>query len=58
MAVPGAVRDHYLREIGSADRAIPGASWAQRHRLRAAQHEANPLELALLAYLSTRSRRY
>src|SRR5205085_4346921 len=54
MAVPGAVRDHYLRQInGLIDR--------YRHELGAAGidyqllNTSEPLELACLAYLSTRS---
>ena len=55
MAVPGAVRDHYLREIGSLIeryRRELGASGIDYVLL----NTKHPLELALLAYLSTRSR--
>ena len=55
MAVPGAVRDHYLREIGAL---------IERYRRDLGAHGIDyqlldtnrPLELALLSYLSTRSR--
>src|SRR5438477_2827461 len=55
MAVPGAVRDHYLREIGAL---------IERYRRDLGGHGIDyqlldtnrPLELALLSYLSTRSR--
>jgi len=55
MAVPAAVRDHYRREIGSLIERY-------RHDLGAAGIDyqllttTHPLELALLSYLSTRSR--
>ena len=55
MAVPGAVRDHYLKEIGGLMehyRRVLGASGIDYVLLSTRQ----PLELALLAYLSTRSR--
>jgi uncharacterized protein (DUF58 family) len=55
LAVPAVVRDHYLKEIGSLidqyKRGL-GASGIDYHLLSTAQ----PLEMALLAYLSTRSR--
>ena len=55
MAVPGAVREHYLREIGAL---------IERYRRELGAHGIDyqlldtnrPLELALLSYLSTRSR--
>jgi len=55
MAVPGVVRDHYLREIGSLieryrrDLGSAGIDY----QLLTTNH---PLELALMAYLSTRAR--
>jgi uncharacterized protein (DUF58 family) len=55
MAVPGAVRDHYLREIGGLIdryRRQLGAAGID-YQLLSTKH---PLELALLSYLSTRSR--
>ena len=55
MAVPGAVRDHYLREIGALIeryRRELGASGIDYQLL----DTNRPLELALLSYLSTRSR--
>jgi len=57
MAVPGAVREHYLREIG-------GLIERYRRELGACGIDYQlldtnrPLELALLSYLSTRSRSY
>jgi hypothetical protein len=55
MAVPGAVRDHYLREMNALidryRRELGGAGID--YVLLNTKH---PLELALLAYLSTRSR--
>jgi uncharacterized protein (DUF58 family) len=54
-AVPGAVRDHYLREIGALiaryKRELGGAGIDYK-----LLSTAEPLEMALLAYLSTRSR--
>ena len=55
MAVPGAVRGHYLREIGALIeryRRELGASGIDYQLL----DTNRPLELALLSYLSTRSR--
>ena len=55
MAVPGAVRDHYLSEIGALMtryRRQLGAAGID-YQLLSTKH---PLELALLSYLSTRSR--
>jgi len=55
MAVPGAVRDHYLKEIGALIeryRRELGAAGID-YQLLSTKH---PLELALLSYLSTRSR--
>jgi uncharacterized protein (DUF58 family) len=55
MAVPGAVRDHYLKEIGALIdryRRQLGAAGID-YQLLSTKH---PLELALLSYLSTRSR--
>ena len=55
MAVPGAVRDHYLREIGNLIeryRRELGACGIDYVLL----NTKHPLELALLSYLSTRSR--
>jgi len=55
MAVPGAVRDHYLKEIGGLIdryRRQLGAAGID-YQLLSTKH---PLELALLSYLSTRSR--
>jgi uncharacterized protein (DUF58 family) len=55
MAVPGAVRDHYLKAIGGlVDRYKRelGAAGIDYHLLQTSE----PLELALLSYLSTRSR--
>ena len=55
MAVPGAVRAHYLTQIG-------GLIERYRRELGAAGidyqllNTKEPLEMALLAYLSTRSR--
>jgi len=55
MAVPGAVRDHYLKEIG-------GLMERYRRELGACGIDyqllstRRPLELALLSYLSTRAR--
>jgi uncharacterized protein (DUF58 family) len=57
MAVPGAVRAHYLQEIGAL---------IERYRRELGAHGIDyqlldtnrPLELALLSYLSTRSRAY
>ncbi len=55
MAVPAVVREHYLKEIGSLigryKREL-GAVGIDYHLLRTSE----PLELALLSYLSTRSR--
>ena len=55
MAVPGAVREHYLREIGALveryRRELGGAGID--YQLLNTTH---PLELALLSYLSTRAR--
>ena len=56
MAVPGLVREHYLREInGLIDRYRRefGAVGIDYQLLQT----TDPLELALLSYLSTRSRR-
>ena len=55
MAVPAVVRDHYIKEIGALiDRYKRelGAAGIDYHLLRTSE----PLELALLSYLSTRSR--
>jgi hypothetical protein len=55
MAVPGAVRAHYLKEIGALIeryRRDLGAAGIDYQLLTTKQ----PLELALLAYLSTRAR--
>ena len=55
MAVPGAVRDHYLREVGrfiDHYRRQLGGSGID-YQLLSTKH---PLELALLSYLSTRAR--
>ena len=55
MAVPAVVRDHYLREIGTLIeryRRELGAAGIDYHLLRTSE----PLELALLSYLSTRAR--
>ena len=55
MAVPGAVRDHYLKAMGALIerfRRELGASGIDYQLLNTNQ----PLELALLSYLSTRSR--
>jgi uncharacterized protein (DUF58 family) len=55
MAVPGAVREHYLREMGSfieRYRRELGAAGID-YQLLSTKH---PLELALLSYLTTRSR--
>src|SRR5256886_4576526 len=55
MAVPGAVRDHYLKEMGALIQRYRRELRASRihYQLLNTQH---PLELALLSYLSTRSR--
>ncbi len=56
-AVPALVRDHYLRAIGGLVeryRRELGASGIDYHLLRTSE----PLELALLAYLSTRARAF
>src|SRR5439155_486828 len=55
MAVPGAVRAHYLKEIGSLiDRYKRelGSAGIDYHLLSTAE----PLEMALLSYLSTRAK--
>src|SRR6266508_2989818 len=55
MAVPGAVRDHYLKEIGALIeryRRELGASGIDYQLL----NTNHPLELALMSYLSTRSK--
>ena len=39
MAVPGAVRAHYLKQIGGAHRTLPARAGRRRHRLPAAEHE-------------------
>jgi uncharacterized protein (DUF58 family) len=55
MAVPSVVRDHYMREIGGLIdryRRELGAVGIDYHLMRTSE----PLELALLAYLSTRAR--
>jgi uncharacterized protein (DUF58 family) len=55
MAVPGAVREHYLQQIGSLIeryRRELGASGIDYQLL----NTKHPLELALLSYLSTRAR--
>ena len=55
MAVPGAVRDHYLGEMGRFIERYKrelGASGID-YQLLSTKH---PLELALLSYLSTRAR--
>jgi uncharacterized protein (DUF58 family) len=55
MAVPGAVRDHYLKQIGDLVeryRRELGASGIDYQLL----NTKHPLELALLSYLSTRAR--
>jgi uncharacterized protein (DUF58 family) len=55
MAVPGAVREHYLREMGALLERYKrdlGSTGIDYHLLTTDQ----PLELALLAYLSTRAR--
>ena len=55
MAVPGLVRDHYLREIGrlvDTYRRELGAAGIDYQLLKT----TDPLELALLSYLSTRAR--
>ena len=55
MAVPGAVRDHYLKELaGLVDRYRRelGASGIDYQLLRT----TDPLEFALMSYLSTRGR--
>jgi hypothetical protein len=55
MAVPGLVRDHYLREIGrliDTYRRELGAAGIDYHLLKT----TDPLELALLSYLATRAR--
>ena len=55
MAVPGAVRDHYLKAIGGLIeryRRELGASGIDYQLL----NTKHPLELALLSYLSTRAR--
>ncbi len=55
MAVPGAVREHYLKAIGGLIeryRRELGAAGID-YQLLSTKH---PLELALLSYLSTRSR--
>ena len=55
MAVPGAVRDHYKKEIESLIdryRRELGASGIDYQLL----NTKHPLELALLSYLSTRSK--
>jgi uncharacterized protein (DUF58 family) len=57
MAVPGAVREHYLEAMGALiDRYKRelGASGIDYHLLSTAE----PLEMALLAYLSTRARAF
>jgi uncharacterized protein (DUF58 family) len=55
MAVPGAVRDHYLKEMGGLidryRRELGGAGIDYQ-----LLNTSEPLELALLAYLSTRAR--
>jgi hypothetical protein len=55
MAIPGAVRDHYLKAIGGLidryRRDLGGAGID--YQLLTTNH---PLELALLSYLSTRAR--
>jgi hypothetical protein len=55
MAVPGLVREHYLREIGrliDTYRRDLGAAGIDYQLLRT----TDPLELALLSYLSARAR--
>ncbi len=55
MAVPGVVREHYLREIGALVdryRRELGGAGIDYHLVSTAQ----PLELALMAYLTARSR--
>ena len=55
VAVPGAVREHYLKRIGALIdryRRELGAAGIDYQLLDTSQ----PLEMALLAYLSTRSR--
>ena len=55
MAVPGAVRDHYLKAMGALIeryRRELGASGIDYQLL----NTNHPLELALMSYLSTRSR--
>ena len=55
MAVPGAVRSHYLKEMGALIeryRRELGASGIDYQLVDTSQ----PLEIALLSYLSTRSR--
>jgi len=55
MAVPGAIRDHYLKQIGALIdryRRELGAAGIDYNLLSTSQ----PLEMALLSYLSTRSR--
>src|SRR6266540_2687412 len=55
MAVPGAVRDHYLKQITALIdryRREPGASGLDYQLL----NTNHPLELALMSYLSTRAR--
>jgi hypothetical protein len=57
MAVPAVVRGHYLQAIGAlVDRYKRelGASGIDYHLLSTAE----PLEMALLAYLSTRARAF
>jgi hypothetical protein len=55
MAVPSVVRDHYLKAVGGLIdryRRELGACGIDYHLLSTAQ----PLEMALLAYLSSRAR--
>ena len=57
MAVPGVVRQHYLKEIGALMERYKrelGAAGIDYHLLSTAQ----PLEMALLSYLSTRARAF
>ena len=56
-AVPSLVRGHYLRAMGTLVdryRRDLGAAGIDYHLLRTSE----PLEMALLAYLSTRARAY
>ena len=56
MAVPGVVREHYLAGDRRADRALPARARRAPASTTSCSNTAQPLELALLAYLSTRAR--